>query len=94
MANPIKRLNYFNGQFLRAPDFTEEQTYHLEMRRRHNENLHTWGIADGLKLQYTIGSSQIEIAEGMAIDSKGREIVLVEKANKDLSGFVNKTVYV
>ena len=50
------------------------------MRRRHNENLHTWGIADGLKLQYTIGSSQIEIAEGMAIDSKGREIVLVEKA--------------
>ncbi|MBC1190758.1 MAG: hypothetical protein EWV83_13210 [Microcystis sp. M_OC_Ca_00000000_S217Cul] len=94
MANPIKRLNYFNGQFLRAPDFTEEQTYHLEMRRRHNENLHTWGIADGLKLQYTIGSSQIEIAEGMAIDSEGREIVLVEKANKDLSGFVNKTVYV
>ncbi|MFN9674805.1 MAG: hypothetical protein ACK552_20475 [Microcystis sp.] len=94
MANPIKRLNYFNGQFLRAPDFTEEQTYHLEMRRRHNENLHTWGIADGLKLQYTIGSSQIEIAEGMAIDSKGREIVLVEKADKDLSGFVNKTVYV
>lgn len=94
MANPIKRLNYFNGQFLRAPDFTEEQTYHLEMRRRHNENLHTWGIADGLKLQYTIGSSQIEIAEGMAIDSEGREIVLVEKANKDLSGFVNKTVYI
>lgn len=94
MANPIKRLNYFNGQFLRAPDFTEEQTYHLEMRRRHNENLHTWGIADGLELQYTIGSSQIEIAEGMAIDSEGREIVLVEKANKDLSGFVNKTVYV
>lgn len=94
MANPIKRLNYFNGQFLRAPDFTEEQTYHLEMRRRHNENLHTWGIADGLKLQYTIGSSRIEIAEGMAIDSEGREIVLVKKADKDLSGFVNKTVYV
>jgi hypothetical protein len=94
MADPIKRLNYFNGQFLRAPDFTEEQTYHLEMRRRHNQKLHTWGIADGLELKYIIGSSQIQIAEGMAIDSEGREIVLVEKANRDLSGFANKTVYV
>ncbi|MDB9421234.1 hypothetical protein PN467_12090, partial [Microcystis aeruginosa CS-563/04] len=94
MANPIKRLNYFNGQFLRAPDFIDEQTYHLEMGRRHNQKLHTWGIADGLKLQYTIGSSQIEIAEGMAIDSEGREIVLVEKFKRDLSTFLGKTVYI
>jgi len=94
MTDSIKRLNYFNGQFLRAPDFTEEQTYHLEMGRRHNQKLHTWGIADGLKLQYTIGSSQIEIAEGMAIDSEGREIVLVKKVNRDLSTFPGKTVYI
>ena len=94
MTDSIKRLNYFNGQFLRAPDFTEEQTYHLEMGRRHNQKLHTWGIADGLKLQYTIGSSQIEIAEGMAIDSEGREIVLVNKVNRDLSTFLGKTVYI
>ena len=94
MTDSIKRLNYFNGQFLRAPDFTEEQTYHLEMGRRHNQKLHTWGIADGLKLQYTIGSSQIEIAEGMAIDSEGREIVLVNKVNRDLSTFPGKTVYI
>ena len=94
MTDSIKRLNYFNGQFLRAPDFTEEQTYHLEMGRRHNQKLHTWGIADGLKLQYTIGSSQIEIAEGMAIDSEGREIVQVNKVNRDLSTFLGKTVYI
>jgi hypothetical protein len=94
MTDSIKRLNYFDGQFLRAPDFTEEQTYHLEMGRRHNQKLHTWGIADGLKLQYTIGSSQIEIAEGMAIDSEGREIVLVNKVNRDLSTFLGKTVYI
>jgi len=94
MTDSIKRLNYFDGQFLRAPDFTEEQTYHLEMGRRHNQKLHTWGIADGLKLQYTIGSSQIEIAEGMAIDSEGREIVLVKKVNRDLSTFPGKTVYI
>ena len=94
MTDSIKRLNYFDGQFLRAPDFTEEQTYHLEMGRRHNQKLHTWGIADGLKLQYTIGSSQIEIAEGMAIDSEGREIVQVNKVNRDLSTFPGKTVYI
>lgn len=94
MTDSIKRLNYFDGQFLRAPDFTEEQTYHLEMGRRHNQKLHTWGIADGLELRYTTGSSQIEIAEGMAIDSEGREIVLVKKVNRDLSTFPGKTVYI
>ena len=43
----IKRLNYFDAQFLGETDFTDEQTYHLEMRRRHNRLLHSWGVADG-----------------------------------------------
>ena len=31
----IKRLNYFNHQFLEEQDFREEQQYQIEMRRRH-----------------------------------------------------------
>src|SRR6478609_6427526 len=47
MADPVKRLNYFKGQFLAAADFNDEQAYHVARRRAHNRLLHTWGIADG-----------------------------------------------
>jgi hypothetical protein len=29
MADPVKRLRYFDGEFLRAADLQAEQTYHL-----------------------------------------------------------------
>ena len=32
----IKRLHYFDRQFLVEADFTDEQQYHLDMRRRLN----------------------------------------------------------
>ena len=43
----IKRLRYFDNQFLVEADFTDEQKYHLEMRRRLNRALHSFGIAAG-----------------------------------------------
>ena len=45
MTDAIKRPHYFENQFLHADDLTAEQEYHMEMRRRHNRLLHTWGIA-------------------------------------------------
>lgn len=88
MADPIKRLNYFKHQFLRATDFTDEQTYHIEMRRQHNRSLHTWGIAGGgLKVSFAQGGTAVKIAEGMAVDSQGREIVLIEDRTVELAGF-------
>ena len=41
----VKRLHYFDHQFLRADDFADEQSYHLTLRRLHNQLLHSWGIA-------------------------------------------------
>ena len=32
----LKRPNYFPYQFLREQDFKDEQEYHIEARRRHN----------------------------------------------------------
>jgi Chaperone of endosialidase len=87
MADPIKRVNYFKHQFLRAKDFNEEQGYHVEMRRRHNRLLHTWGIAgDGLKLSFTQGATAVKVSPGMAVDREGREIVLVEEQTVELAG--------
>ncbi|NUO81207.1 hypothetical protein HUU05_14100, partial [candidate division KSB1 bacterium] len=74
----IQRVNYFEGQRLRVKDFEDEQTYHLDMRRRHNKNLHNWGIAAGLKVNREKDTNKITISPGMAIDVDGYEIVLDE----------------
>jgi len=90
----IKRLNYFNGQFLVEDDFNDEQAYHLGMRRRLNQALQTWGIADGGLVVTGVGSNQVSVGVGMAIDKDGREIVLLDPQTHDLSPFgSNKDVY-
>ncbi|MEW6211745.1 MAG: hypothetical protein AB1631_25535 [Acidobacteriota bacterium] len=81
---PIKRLHYFDKQFLVEKDFTDEQKYHLEMRRRLNRLLHTAGIAEGLKVEKT-GNKEVTVRPGAAIDSEGREIILEADQVVDLS---------
>ena len=72
-----KRPNYFQAQFLIVRDFDDEQTYHKEMRRRHNRDLHEWGVVrDGLTVAKTGDNQNLSISPGSAIDSLGREIVL------------------
>jgi hypothetical protein len=72
----IDRVRYYDGEFLRAFDFGDEQTYHMEMRRRLNRYLHRYGIVQGLQLTEDIeaGIHQVSIPPGMAIDAFGREI--------------------
>jgi len=73
----VKRLNYFNHQFLVDTDFREEQEYHIQMRRRHNRYLHGWGVAEGLLVERST-ERELTITPGMALDRDGREIVLTE----------------
>ena len=75
----ILRLNYFNGEFLKEEDFKAEQKYHLEMRRRHNQYLHSPGIAYGLKV--TAGTNSVTVDPGMAVDSQGQEIIVESQQN-------------
>jgi hypothetical protein len=90
MADPIKRLNYFKHQFLKVEDFVDEQKYHMEMRRRHNRYLHTWGVAgDGLKVNAAQGATGVTVSKGMAVDNEGREIILLEDRPLELSGFAD-----
>jgi hypothetical protein len=90
----IKRPNYFTSQFLVARDLTDEQAYHLGLRRRHQHTMHTSGVADGLDVRLVVGR-QVEIGAGSAIDENGREIVLLEpRAYTLVSGGVGDDVYV
>lgn len=85
----VKRLNYFNSQFLVAKDFNDEQSYHRNLRQLHNQLLHSWGIAKGLEVKPVSGNArQISVSPGVAIDHNGQEIVLPDNpppANIDLT---------
>lgn len=72
----IKRLNYFNSQFLVERDFLDEQSYHVTMRRLHNRALRSWGIVNGLNVTKS-GDRQVSISPGLAVDNDGREIVVL-----------------
>ena len=73
----IVRVQYFPQQFLRTQDFTEEQAYHLAMRRRHNIAHHLWGIVHGLELR--VEEDGLFVLPGLAIDGYGRELILTER---------------
>lgn len=91
------RLNYFDHQFLREQDFTDEQQYHITMRQLHNRSLHTWGVAKGLILSISEDKSEVTISRGMAVDQDGQEIWLTEDhiiTHGVLTTYKNKTVYV
>jgi len=80
----IKRLHYFDHQFLVEADFTDEQKYHLDMRRRLNRLLHTFGIAEGLAVAKSANKT-VTVRPGMAIDRLGREMIVEADQVVDLS---------
>jgi hypothetical protein len=75
-VDDIKRLHYYERQFLRPRDFQDEQAYHLEMRRRHLLAHHTWGIVVGLEIEQNPNSKIWSVRPGMAVDGFGREILV------------------
>lgn len=86
----IKRLHYFNGQFLKEEDFTDEQKYHLDMRRRLNQRMHTAGIVFGLDV--IPGANKVTVQPGMAIDPQGREIILESATDLAITAAADVTI--
>lgn len=76
-ADRVVRVRYFDGQYLRSEDFTDEQSYHVAMRRRHNIAGHSWGIVHGLALRAEGGPPLVE--PGLAVDGYGRELVVLQR---------------
>lgn len=77
-SDDIKRLYFYEKQFLRTQDFQDEQAYHIEMRRRHNIAHHTWGIVVGLNIIQDPTSKVWSVQPGMAVDAFGREIIVFD----------------
>lgn len=76
-----ERVRYFDGQFLTAQDFVDEQRYHVDRQRRALDHLTIAGVGDGLEV--TAGAAwKINVAKGTAIDGQGRLLAL----NTPISG--------
>lgn len=86
----IKRLNYFTGQFLDEKDFQDEQKYHITMRRKLNQVLRGPGVLDdGFTVTCTQATTttdaKISVGEGLGIDGKGQEIVILSNLEQEIS---------
>ena len=86
---PFTRNHYFTGKLLVEADFTDEQRYHREKMRHHNQRLHGWGVVCGLKVKQhenpACRDRFICIEPGTAIDCCGHEIVVREQEYFDFT---------
>jgi hypothetical protein len=83
MVHEVRRVHYFAGRLLTPEDFEADQTYHREMRYLHNR-LRGHGIARGLTVTAADDGSVV-VSPGVAIDARGREVVLVDEVRLDVS---------
>jgi hypothetical protein len=83
MSDPITRVAFYDGQIVGADDLTSAEDYARDQMARHERYLHSWGIAFGLELNATGKTDAkgnpykvITVTAGVAIDGRGREIVV------------------
>jgi hypothetical protein len=91
IEKPLDRLNYYNGQRLEASDLKLEQEYHIRTRRWLNKSLYTAGIARGLDIRAEKDSRFVIVSPGLALDTDGREILLLEEEHIFVPGKVQTT---
>lgn len=86
---PFSRNHYFDGKFMVARDFTDEQRYYVDKLRHHHARLHGWGVVCGLKVKQHPNEACRDrfvcIEPGSAIDCCGREILVTEEECLDLT---------
>lgn len=71
---PYLALYPHYGMLLGVDDFATEQAYHRGKMRLHNAWMHGSGTVWGLGVAADPASSEIEVAQGLAVDGRGREL--------------------
>ncbi len=83
----LARNTLFDGKIMTAQDFLDEQNYFLGKHRRHNQYLHGWGTACGLKViehpNPACREKYVVVQPGAAVDCCGREILVRANAMVD-----------
>src|SRR5215470_13470705 len=86
-STPLKRLNYFDGKFLRASDFDVEQSYLRQLVAISNQ-----GLGSGVVYGYdtTLGSGDtIQIGPGLAIDPSGHVLLLQSSVTQSIQALID-----
>ena len=86
-STPLKRLNYFDGKFLRASDFDVEQGYLRQLVALSNQ-----GLGSGVVYGYdtTLGSGDtIQIGPGLAIDPSGKVLLMQATATQSIQALID-----
>lgn len=81
---PFERNRYYSGKMLTSTDFQAEQLYMNNKRRFLNQVLFGHGVVCGLNIT-NLDDLSILVENGVAIDSKGREIIVPSSVVKKLS---------
>jgi hypothetical protein len=76
----LERVQYWQGQMLRARDFLDLQAVEAQRRWWHNRAVHNaYGVAEGLKSLPNSALSEVTgiiVSPGVAYDISGRELIL------------------
>jgi hypothetical protein len=79
---PLRKINYFTGFFLRAEDLQAAEAYRDRVRWMHNLLFHGPGVVRGFhdELAVTVNhrGNEITVGTGFAIDPLGRELLLAK----------------
>ncbi len=85
--SPLRRLNYFDGKFLRAADLQREQQYLRTLVQVSNQS-GAPGVAYGYDLSLGSGDT-LQIGCGLAFDASGRVILLCDLASVSISELID-----
>jgi hypothetical protein len=72
---PLKRLNYFDGKFLRAVDMQAEQDYLRTLVQLSNRAGGS-GVVNGYDTSLAPGGAAVTVGQGMALDPQGRVLLM------------------
>jgi hypothetical protein len=88
-STPLKRLNYFDGKFLRADDFNLEQGYLRSLVALSNQGGGA-GVVYGYDTTLASGDS-IQIGPGLAIDPSGKVLLLQSTVTQSVQALIDAT---
>jgi hypothetical protein len=86
-STPLKRLNYFDGKFLRASDFDVEQGYLRQLVALSNQGLGS-GVVYGYDTTLSSGDT-IQIGPGLAIDPSGKVLLMQATATQSVQALID-----
>ena len=88
-STPLRRLNYYDGKFLRAADMAAEQQYLRQLVALSNQAGGT-GVVYGFDLLPAKGD-QLQIGAGLAIDPDGNPVLLPQAVAIDVAELIERS---